>query len=402
MGGIFQMTIIELREKRAKAWEAAKAFLDTKRGGDGILSAEDGAVYDKMEADIVNLGNEIERLEKLAAMGNELRKATSVAVTNSPGITPGTPGGSRARSTNEYRNDFWDSVRGREFGNSLKVGSDPDGGYLVPDEFERILIEALEEENLFRKLATIIRTDSGERQIPVVANRGTAAWVEEEAVIPESDNTFGQITLNAYKIATLIKASSELLNDSFFDIESYIAKEFARRIGVKEEEAFFVGDGNKRPTGILAASGGGAVAVTAASATAITFDEVFDLYYALKSPYRTKAAFITNDMTMKELRKLKDENGQYLWQPAIRESTPDMIVGKPIHTSSFVPEMAAGVKSLVFGDFSYYWIADRLSRTFQRLNELYAVTGQVGFIATQRVDGKLILPEAVQVLQMGA
>jgi len=286
--------------------------------------------------------------------------------------------------------------------NALKVGSDPDGGYLVPDEFEHTLIEALEDENIFRKLATVIKTDSGDRQIPVVATKGTAAWVEEEALIPESSDTFSQVTLNAYKVATMIKVSTELLNDSAFSLEAYIAKEFARRVGVKEEEAFFVGNGTAKPTGILADTGGAPVAKVAANATAVTLDEVLDLFYALRAPYRAKASFITNDTTMKKIRKLKDANGQYMWQPSIKEGTPDMIVGKPIHTSVFVPEMEAGAKALVFGDYSYYWIADRQSRTFQRLNELFATTGQVGFIATQRVDGKLILPEAVKVLQMAA
>jgi HK97 family phage major capsid protein len=233
-----------------------------------------------------------------------------------------------------------------------------------------------------------------------VASKGTASWVDEEALIPESDNTFGQITLSAHKVATMIKVSTELLNDSAFPLEAYIAREFARRIGAKEEEAFFVGDGSKKPTGIFAETGGAPVGITTASATAIKLDEVLDLFYALKTPYRAKASFITNDTTMKELRKLKDNNGQYLWQPSIREGTPDMIIGKPIHTSGYVPAIAAGAKILAFGDYSYYWISDRQTRTFKRLDELFATTGQVGFLATQRVDGKLILSEAVQVLQM--
>ncbi len=391
--------IIELREKRAQAWESAKAFLDSKQGADGRLSAEDAAVYDKMEADVVALGKDIERLERAREIGTEITAATSLPITGIPGASASAKTG---RASDEYKQAFWNAIRGREISNALKIGSDPDGGYLVPDEFERTLIEALEDQNIFRQLATVIRTASGERQIPVAATKGTASWVEEEALIPESNDTFGQITLGAYKLATIIKISTELLNDSAFNMEAYIAKEFARRIGVKEEEAFFVGDGSKKPTGILAATGGAPVAKTTASATAVTFDEVLDLFYALKTPYRTKASFVTNDSTMKMLRKLKDSTGQYLWQPSIKDGTPDMIVGRPIHTSGFVPAVAAGAKALMFGDYSYYWIADRQSRTFQRLNELFATTGQVGFIATQRVDGKLILPEAVQVLQMAA
>lgn len=391
--------IIELREKRAQAWESAKTFLDSKQGADGRLSAEDAAVYDKMEANVVALGKDIERLERAREIGTEITAATSLPITGIPGASASPKTG---RASDEYKQAFWNAIRGREISNALKIGSDPDGGYLVPDEFERTLIEALEEQNIFRQLATVIRTASGERQIPVAATKGTASWVEEEALIPESNDTFGQITLGAYKLATMIKISTELLNDSAFNMEAYIAKEFARRIGVKEEEAFFVGDGSKKPTGILAATGGAPVAKTTASATAITFDEVLDLFYALKTPYRTKASFVTNDSTMKMLRKLKDSTGQYLWQPSVKDGTPDMIVGRPIHTSGFVPAVAAGTKALMFGDYSYYWIADRQSRTFQRLNELFATTGQVGFIATQRVDGKLILPEAVQVLQMAA
>ena len=390
--------ILELREKRAKIWEQAKAFLDSKRNADDRLSAEDGEAYDKMEAEVVSLGREIERLERAREIENELNTVTSEPLLSVPGASVKT-----GRLSDSYSKYFWDALRGIPVPeNTLRVGSDPQGGYLVPDEFERQLIEALEEQNIFRSLATVIQTSSGERKIPVAATKGDAAWVEEQSKIPESDDTFDQVTLGAYKLGTMIKVSMELLNDSAFPLENYIAKEFARRIGAKEEEAFFVGNGSKKPTGIFSDTGGAPISVTAAGTSAVTFDEVLDLFYPLKTPYRAKASFITNDSTMKELRKLKDANGQYLWPPSIREGTPDMIAGKPIHTSGYVPVMEAGAKPLAFGDYSYYWIADRQSRTFQRLNELYAPNGQVGFIAAQRVDGKLILPEAVQVLQMAA
>ena len=104
------------------------------------------------------------------------------------------------------------------------------------------------------------------------------------------------------------------------------------------------------------------------------------------------------DQTLAVLRKLKDNNGQYLWQPGLTANAPDTILGRPVKTSAFMPSIAAGTKSIIFGDFKYYWIADRQGRNYKRLNELYATTGQVGFLASQRVDGKLILPEAVQLL----
>lgn len=395
--------ILRLREKRAKAWDAAKAFLDAKRGNDGLLSAEDTAAYDKMEADVVALGHEIERLERQAAIDAELSKATGKPITNDP--EKGTEK-KTGRATNEYKKAFWNVMRSQkpryDVLDALQIGTDSEGGYLVPDEFERTLVEALEEENIFRSLANVISTSSGDRKIPVVASKGTASWVDEEGAIPESDDSFGQVSIGAYKLATLMKVSEELLNDSVFDLEAYITREFARRVGNKEEEAFFTGDGVGKPTGILAAAGGAQVGVTAAGTTAITLDEVLDLFYSLKAPYRNRAVFVLNDATVKAIRKLKDSTGQYLWQPSIQAGTPDSILNRPLYTSAYMPALAATAKTIVFGDFSYYWVADRQGRVFKRLNELYATTGQVGFLATQRVDGKLILPEAIKVLQQHA
>lgn len=396
--------ILELREKRAKAWDAAKAFLDSKRGEDGLLSAEDVATYEKMEADVVNLGKEIDRLERQQALDAELNKPVNTPITGKPGQP--NPENKTGRASDEYKRAFWNAMRSKAAGyevlNALQVGTDSEGGYLVPDEFERTLVEALQEENIFRTMAKIIQTASGDRKIPVVASKGSASWVDEEGAIPESDDAFGQVSIGAYKLATMIKVSEELLNDSVFNLESYIAREFARRIGAKEEESFFTGDGTGKPTGIFNATGGAELGVTAASATAITVDEIMDLFYSLKSPYRKNAVFVMNDSTVKAIRKLKDGNGQYLWQPSITAGQPDTILNRPVKTSAYVPAIAAGAKTIAFGDFGYYWIADRQGRSFQRLNELYAATGQVGFKATQRVDGKLILPEAIKVLQMKA
>ncbi len=393
--------ILELREKRAKLWDSAKAFLDSRRNDSGLLSAEDTATYEKMEADVVSLGKEIDRLERQAALDLELSQATSVAITNKPVRQTETEKAGRA--TDEYRTAFWKAMRsknGFDVQNALQVGTDSEGGYLVPVEFERTLIEALTEENIFRQMAKLITTSSGDKKIPVVASKGTASWLEEEGVTPESDDAFGQVSIGAYKLATMLKVSEELLNDSVFNLEQYIAKEFARRIGAKEEEAFFVGDGTGKPTGIFNATGGATLGVTSASATAITFDELMDLFYSLKSPYRRNAVFVTNDATVKAIRKLKDGSGQYLWQPSLTAGQPDTLLNRPIKTSTYVPAIASGAKVMAFGDFSYYWVADRQGRSFQRLNELFAATGQIGFRATQRVDGKLVLPEAIQVLQM--
>ncbi|NMB35006.1 MAG: phage major capsid protein, partial [Firmicutes bacterium] len=193
--------IIKLREKRAEVWEKAKAFLDEKRGDNGLLSAEDTATYEKMEAEVVDLGKEIDRLERQAAIDLELSKATSTALKTVPGRQQDDE--KTGRASDEYGRAFWNAMR-RPVVNegdrqSLTVGTDSEGGYLVPDEFEKTLIEALEEENVMRTLAKIIRTSSGDRKIPVVASKGEATWVDEEGPIIESGDTFTQVTIGAYK-----------------------------------------------------------------------------------------------------------------------------------------------------------------------------------------------------------
>ena len=396
--------ILDMREKRVTLWNAAKAFLDSRRTEDGTLSAEDAGTYEKMEADVIRMGKEIERLERQEVLDLEFDRPTSRPLTSAPEtLKDKTKAG---RASDEYKNAFWRSMRDKsvsfEVLNALQVGSDSEGGHLVPDEYERTLVEALQEENIFRRFAHLIRTSSGDRKIPVVTSKGTASWIEEEAPYQESDDAFGATTIGAYKLATMIKVSDELLNDSVFDIAGYIAKEFSRRIGTAEEEAFIIGNGSGKPTGLLHATLGAQLGVTAASATAITFDEVMDLYYSLRSPYRRQAVFLMNDSTVKALRKLKNGAGAYIWQPSITSCVPDKSLNCPVYTSGFVPAIASATKSITCGDMDYYWIADREGRKFKRLNELYAPTGQVGFLASQRVDGKLILPEAVKVLQQKA
>lgn len=369
-----------------------------------MLSAEDAGAYEKMEAEVVALGKEVERLERQAALDAELNKPTADPLTSKPAQTNTEQ--KTGRATAEYKKAFWNAIRSKnprpEILNSLVEGTDSEGGYLVPDEFEKTLVQKLTEANVLRPLCHVIQTSYGDRKIPVVASKGTADWVDEEGTYPLSDDTFSQVILGAYKVATMIKVSEELLSDSIFDIEGYVSEQFGKRIGDKEEDAFLNGNGVSKPIGILNATGGADVGVTTAGVSAITGDELIDLVYSLRAPYRKGAVFVLNDTTVKLLRKLKDGDGQYLWRPGITENAPDTILGHRIVTSEFMPSVAAGNKSIAFGDFSYYWIADRQGRTFKRLNELYATTGQVGFLASQRLDGKLILPEAIKVLQQKA
>lgn len=391
--------INELRAQRAKTWEAAKKFLDEKRNDKGILSAEDTATYEKMEQEIVDLGHEIERQGRLDTMEREMAKPVNTPITSKP--ENGRMDEKKGRASDEYKKNFWNAMRmknpDRSIVDALQIGTDTEGGYLVPDEFERTLVSGLSENNIMRTIAHVIQTTSGDRKIPVVASHGSASWVDEEGAYNESDEAFGQVSIGAHKLGTMIKVSEELLNDSIFDIQSYLADQFARRIGNAEEEAFINGNGVSKPTGFLVNA---EVGVTATEATGFTADELIDLYHSLSVAYRGKAVWMLNDSTIQFIRKLKDNNGQYLWQPGLVAGAPDTILGRPVMVSRYMPSIAADAKAIAFGDFSYYWIADRQGRSFRRLDELFAPTGQVGFRGSQRVDGKLILPEAVKVLKL--
>lgn len=222
--------------------------------------------------------------------------------------------------------------------------------------------------------------------------------MEEGGQLTFSDATFDQITIDAYKLAVGVKITNELLYDNAFGLESYIINEFGKALGNAEEDAFLNGDGNKKPLGLFHKNGGATADVTTSAAGKIDTDDILNLIYALKRPYRKEAKFIMNDATIAEIRKLKDNNGAYLWQPSVTLNEPDRLLGYPIYTSAYAPAIKAGDPAIAFGDFSYYNIADRGTRSFQELKELYAETDITGFIAKERVDGKLILPEAVYLL----
>ena len=388
--------ITELQEKRARIWNQAKDFLDAKQKESDVLSAEDNATYEKMEQDVVNLGKEIDRLHNQEEIEAELNQPTSQAITSTPAD------GTLSNKQTGYAKDFWQMMRGRGVVDALKKGADPDGGFLVPNEFEQQLIQKLQEANVMRTISHVIQTNSGEHKIPVVASEGTATWLDEEAVYAESNTQFSQVSLAAHKLGTLIKVSEELLNDSAFDLMTYLSGEFGRRLGNAEEQAFLTGTGTNQPTGILTDANGASAGATAAKADTLTFDDLIDLFYSLKAPYRQNAVFLMSDDTVKAIRKLKDKNDQYIWQPSVQAGQPDRILNCPVYTSPYMPALTAGNKPVLFGDFNYYWIADRQGRTFKRLNELYAVTGQVGFLGSQRVDAKVILPEAIKTLSMAA
>lgn len=387
------MTITELMQKRAKVWEKAKAFVEAHETENGTLSAEDNATYMKMEKEIEDLTAAIDRQQRAEQMEQRLNAPTNSPLTGRPGS--GAAGnGKTGRASDEYKAAMIGAFRSnfRNVSNVLQEGVDADGGYLVPEEYDRRLIDVLEEENIMRSLGTKITT-SGQHKINIAATKPAASWIEEGGALTFGDATFAQIFLDAYKLHVAIKVTEELLYDNAFNLENYIITQFGRALANAEEDAFLNGDGTGKPLGLFAETGGGTVADTLTAA--VKSDDLISLVYALKRPYRRKASFILNDQTLASLRKLKDNNGAYIWQPSYQAGEPDRLLGYTVHTSAYAPANA-----IAFGDYSYYNIGDRGTRSFAELKELFAGNGMVGFVAKERVDGKLVLPEAVQILKL--
>ena len=390
------MTINELREKRNQAWNAAKAFVETKRNEDGLLSEEDAGTYAQMEKKVQDYGAEIERMESMSALDAQLSKPTCAPITEKPmnGSNQNSQTPKTGRASDEYRKGMLTALRTnfRQVSNILQEGVDADGGYLVPEEYDNRLIQTLSEENIMRRLGHVITT-SGEHKINIAATKPAAAWIEEGGALQFSDAAFSQILLDAHKLHVAIKVTEELLYDNAFNLESYIIEQFGKALANAEEDAFLNGTGVGQPLGLFAETGGGQLAGTLTAA--MKADDILSLVYALKRPYRKNASFIMNDKTVAQIRKFKDNNGAYIWQPSYQANEPDRILGYSVHTSEYVPEDA-----IAFGDYSYYNIGDRGTRSFKQLTELFAGNGMIGYVAKERVDGKLILPEAVQILKL--
>lgn len=387
------MTIKDLIEKRAKVWETAKNFVETHEDKNGVLSAEDSAAYNKMEKEIEDLTTAIDRQTRAERRKLELSKPVNSPITGKP-FRGEQEKEKTGRASDEYRDAMISAMRSnfRNVSNVLQEGVDADGGYLVPEEYDRRLIDVLDGENIMRGLATTITT-AGQHKINIAATKPAAAWIEEGGALTFGDATFDQIYLDAYKLHVAIKVTEELLYDNAFGLENYIITQFGKALANAEEDAFLNGDGKGKPTGIFDKTKGGQIAGTLTAA--IKSDDLIDLVYGLKRPYRKSASFIMNDSTLASLRKLKDNNGAYIWQPSYKEGEPDRVLGYTVHTSSFAPTNA-----IAFGDYSYYNIGDRGSRSFGELRELFAGNGMIGFLAKERVDGKLVLPEAVKVLKL--
>ena len=386
----------ELLHKRGQIVDQMRELIKVADAEGRDFTAEESAIYNAMDADQEALKKRADREASLAAIEAD----ASRLVDNAVRINVDNGGKKSALSASDYTSGFdtycrvGKSALDGQILNALQVGTASEGGYITPEEFETQLVVAMQDHNEFRNLVNVISTGS-DRNIPVESSLGSATWTAEEAAYTESDAAFGQVILGAHKLGTIIKVSEELLEDSMFDLQGYLAMNFGKRFANAEEAAIVAGTGSGQPTGLVGSASAG---VTAASATAITSDEVIDLYHSLSRPYRANATWTLNDSTAKLIRKLKDGNGQYLWQPGLVAGQPDSLLSRPVVASDAMPAATTGLTSMLFGDLSYYTLAERSGRVLQRLNELYAANGQVGFRMNGRLDGKLTLAESVKKL----
>ena len=350
------------------------------------MDAETLAIYNDLEDEFHGLSKQID----LHGMESTLTKQVDAVLVLDDS----------AFASNEYRNGFDSYVAGADgadFRAVMTVGVDSDGGYIVPVTYQRDVLRKLTTLSLTRSISTVIGTESI-KNIPIEGQSPTFAWVDEGGLYGETDTKFGIKSMKAWKLGGIIKVSDELLNDNMINFEDYMSNQIALGIDKAEAPAFCTGDGTNKPTGYVTSLTATAKTTTA-SASAITSSEVVSILYALPEAYRKRATWRMNSRTIQKIRNITDAQGRYVYKDEIKNG---VLEGRPFVIDENLADMAANAKFLVFGDFSFYQIADRGNLTIQRLNEKYADRGLVGFRVTARLDAKRMLDEAFVVAQNAA
>lgn len=298
----------------------------------------------------------------------------------------------------DYENHFWNALRGKKgHKEHLEKGVESNtGAYTMTTKDQNKFTTAIKKESIFRNIATAVQVFDHDYRIKTVGINDVAAWVAEGGTIPLSDGMedFGEITLGTHKLAVFLKLEETLIRDPFFKIEDYLVKRLAKNLGKAEDYGFIRGTGVDMPTGVLADEGGAEIGVTT---KALTYDDVVKLFFSVKPEYRRNAVWMMNDETALALRTIKDADGNYIWN-----HTNDTILGKRVCISEHMPGAESGSKPIAFGDFSCYWIVCRRPVSVRTLVEQFVMMDCIGYLAYEFLDGKLVRPEAIKVLQMTA
>ena len=398
------------REQRAALVHNTRNIMGQAEAEGRELTGEEREQIDRMMDQVDSLRKDIERSEAADAEMRDIEAATDrkSEMRLAPQVEERAAEPTTVASA-EYRNAFDSYLRNGRNGMSadevraLQVGDTSEGGFLAPvvgadqASLQSLIMETVDDSTAMMGLATVINV-SGDITMPVESTLGAASWTAEEAAYAESDAAFSQVQLTPHKATTLVKVSEELLADSAVDLSAYLGRNFGRRFANLLGDAFVVGDGTAKPHGITTQAH---KSIDAAGTDAITFDELIDAYYAMKEPYRAAGTWMFNSNTAKAIRQLKDGDGRYIYEPGAQVGAIDTLLGRPVVIDDGLADMATTSKSILFGDMSYYWIAMRQGVTLRRLDELYAGSGQVGMIASVRVDGSLTVGEAVKVIHQG-
>ena len=378
--------------------ERNKLVLDARATIDNKLSnPEQITAAHEMSKDAMKLGGEIENLQNLEKLEADIQ-ASAEAQQTGHGLV-GVSASKDAMGTEAYMDAFQVLAQKGvntpgDIMNILEVGTDENGGFTVPTKLNAAILKKLEENNVMRRVGRVISTKSTE-QFTLEDAIGTAAWTAENAAATEVTPTFTRKSIEAFKATSLIKISDELLQDSISNMVNYIGYAFGKQLGLLEEVAMTTGDGTGKPTGVVTSA---ELGYTSAVTGVISFDDIKSFQASLKTGYSNRGTFMMNKSTALLLNLLKDANGQYIWQPGVKAGAVDTLLGKRVEYNDQMADTAAGNAAVLYGDFSEYIIADRSKRSMQRMNELYAVNGQVGFLVKERVDAKLLINEAIKKL----
>lgn len=285
---------------------------------------------------------------------------------------------------------------------ALSVSNDTTGGYLAPDEYSHEILKGVVEFSPLREVARVRQTSARAIQAPKRSGQFAAQWTAETGTRTETTGlSYGLEEVPTHEMYALVDISQQDLEDAVFDLEGELNGEFAEQFGVAEGAAFIAGDGVGRPEGLMTDAG---VAVTnSGDASLITGDGLIGVYHGLKTPYAVRGAWLLNRTTLGEIRKLKDSQGQYLWQPGLAGSAPNTILGQPYVEATDMPDVAANAFPVAFGNFARgYLIVDRVELAVLRDPFTQATSGNVRFIARRRVGGQVVLAEAIAKLKIAA
>lgn len=347
------------------------------------------------------------KLEKLNQRIDELEeKVASIPVKGKVLPFPAGAEGKDDPKAKEYKAAFWSYVRkglanlAPEQVKALSESVDSEGGYTVPEDFRAELIRALAEQSVVRGLCRTVNTSRDVVVVPSLASGVAWEWVDETTGPTGSQPSFGQLRVPVHTAMGKTQVSNNLLEDSAVNIEQLLATLYAESLAEEEDRVILAGTGVEQPEGIL--NNADVQVITTETAGQVKPDDFIELIYSLKDKYARNAVLLVARTAKKVLRKAKDANGQYLWQPALSAGEPPTFDGyQVISPSAGLDEtIASGSRIAVFGDLRYYWVIERIAMTLQRLTELYAEQNQVGFVLRRRVGGKLMLPEAVKVLKI--